>query len=326
MIRATIFQMPWQLPTQEQIRDALRVAALHLANSPIEFLAEGWEFWAFTAGDHVLRFPRGTVNLHRLPETATNIDSLRLERRLLRQLGPKLSVRVPDIDIFAEEGPNGVPFAGHRMLPGEPVLSASRRPSERFGEQLGRLLRDLALFPIETALQVGVPLVTGREMRDQRARHYEAVIRRVFPIASCEARIRIEQVFETYLSDPRNFEFEPRFAHQDLDMNALIDPATGHLSGVIDFGGAVLSSPALDWWLPVFGFRRLGIEDQLAACLEAAGLTPSDLQRMLPEVESIDFNFPLTDILSGLDRRDDAQVEEGIKALNASLPDGLRCD
>jgi aminoglycoside 2''-phosphotransferase len=318
--------MAWRRPTEEQIREALRAAAPHLANAPIAFLAEGWEFWAFTAGDYVLRFPRQTVNLHRLPETATNIDSLRLERRLLPELGPKLSVQVPAIDIFEERGPNGVPFAGHRMLPGEPVLFASRRPGERFGEQLGRLLRELALFPVETAIQAGVPLVTGQQMLEQRAHHYEAVIRRVFPIVSCEARTRIEQVFETYLNDQRNFEFEPRLAHQDLDMNALIDPETGHLSGVIDFGGAVLSSPALDWWLPVFGFRRLEVEEQLSACLEAAGITKSDLQRMLPEVEFIDFNFPLTDILSGLDRRDDLQVEDGLRALNASLPDGLRCD
>jgi aminoglycoside phosphotransferase (APT) family kinase protein len=318
--------MPWHRPTEEQIREALRAAAPHLANAPIAFLAEGWEFWAFTAGDHVLRFPRETVNLHRLPETATNIDSLRLERRLLPELGPKLSVQVPAIDIFAERGPNGVPFAGHRMLPGEPVLFASRRPGERFGEQLGRLLRELALFPVATALQTGVPLVTGPEMLEQRAHHYEAVIRRVFPIVSCEARARIEQVFETYLNEPQNFEFEPHLAHQDLDMNALVDPESGDLIGVIDFGGAVLSSPALDWWLPMFGFRRLGIADQLSACLEAAEITESDLQQMLPEVEFIDFNFPLTDILSGLDRSDEAQVQEGIKSLNASLPDGLRCD
>jgi aminoglycoside phosphotransferase (APT) family kinase protein len=304
----------------------LRRCAPGLANKPIAFLAEGWEFWAFTAGDRVLRFPRQPVNLHRLPETATNLGSLQLERRLLPELAPALTAPVPLIDVYGEDGPNGVPFAGHRMIPGEPVLLASRPPGPRFGHDLGVLLRELASFPVDRAIDLGVPLIEGSELRAQRGRHYENVIRRLFPLVSCEARTRIEQLFEAYLNQSANFEFEPCLVHQDLDMNVLIDSATGELSGVIDFGGAVVSNRALDLWLPLYGFERLGIESQLSVCIEAAGLSDADVERMRGEVAFVDFNFPLTDMLSGLERGDDAQVEDGLRHLNASLPRDLRCD
>jgi aminoglycoside phosphotransferase (APT) family kinase protein len=210
------------------------------------------------------------------------------------------------------------------MIPGEPVLYASRRPGPDFARDLGALIRQIESFPVDNAVELGVPYIDGDGLRLQRSRHYEAVIREVFPVVSCEARMRIEQVFETYLNDDANFDFEPRLVHQDLDMNVLIDEESGELSGVIDWGGAVISNPALDLWLPTYGFQRLEMAGQTAACLEAAGLR-DELPRLQGEVDFVDFNFPLTDILSGLNRRDSAQVEDGIKALNASLPRELRC-
>jgi aminoglycoside phosphotransferase (APT) family kinase protein len=317
--------MAWQKPEVEDIRAALRLYAPDLAGEPIEFLSEGWEFWAFTAGDHVLRFPMPIVDLHRLPEGTTNLDSLRIERSVLPALAEALTVAVPCIDVYAERGPNGAPFLGHRMLPGEPVLFAKRRPGPGFGRDYGRLLSELRAFPVEEAVRLGVPYVDGAAVRVQRGRHYERVIRRVFPLVSCEARTHVERGFEIYLNGPAHFEYEPSLAHQDLDMNCLIDTQTGELSGLIDFGGMVVSNPALDLWLPLYGFERLGIEEQLPACLEAAGIDEARLEHMRPEVDFVHLNFPLTDILSGLEREDSAQVEEGIRALNAVVPYGVEC-
>jgi aminoglycoside phosphotransferase (APT) family kinase protein len=317
--------MAWSKPETDEIRSALRRYAPELAEEPIEFLSEGWEFWAFTAGDHVLRFPRPIVDLHRLPEGTTNLRSLDIERALLPMLAEVLSIPVPRIDIYGEDGPNGAAFAGHKMLPGEPVLFARGAPGPNLGLDYGRLLRELRAFDVEQAIRLGVPYLDGTAVREQRGRHYEQVIRRVFPLVSCEARTYIEQGFESYLNDPANFDFEPSLVHQDLDMNCLIDTATGELSGVIDFGGSIVSNPAMDLWLPLYGFARLGIEDQLPACLEAAGIDADSLARMRPEVDFIDLNFPLTDILSGLDRDDRDQVEEGILALNEKVPFGIQC-
>jgi aminoglycoside 2''-phosphotransferase len=316
--------MSWPKPETQQIKAALREYAPRLADEPIEFLAEGWEFWAFSAGYYVLRFPRPIVDLHRLPESTTNLMSLEAERRVLPELSKWLTAPVPEVLVF-EHGPNGAPFALHRMLPGEPVLYASRAPGPGFGTNLGRLLRELRSFPVTRALELGVAVVNGPALHEHRGHQYEAVVRRIFPLVSCEARTYIERRFETYLNQAANFEFEPSLLHQDLEMNTLIDAESGELSGVIDFGGLVISSPAIDLWLPVFGFPRLGIAEQLTQCLLEAGIGAAELERMRPEVEFCDFNFPLVDVLSGLEREDATQVEDGIKVLNAALPRDARC-
>jgi Ser/Thr protein kinase RdoA (MazF antagonist) len=210
------------------------------------------------------------------------------------------------------------------MLPGEDILTTSRKPSPTFGRDAGRFIGELHAFPADRALALGVPLLEGPHLRTQRAQHYEDVIRRLFPLLSCEARTRVEQVYETYLNTVANFVFEPCLVHQDLDCNMLIDER-GDLCGVIDFGDALVSSAALDFWLPLYGLKRLGIEAQVPACLAAAGIEGAALETMRPEVDFLDFRFPLLDMLQGLDTHDDALLEGGIQALNASLPRDIRC-
>jgi hypothetical protein len=86
-----------------------------------------------------------------------------------------------------------------------------------------------------------------------------------------------------------------------------------------------VSNPALDLWLPLYGFRRLGVEEQLTGCLQAAGISDAQLDPMRPEVEFLDFRFPLLDMLHGLDINDGAFIEDGVRMLNASLSSGLKC-
>ena len=68
--------MPFTKPTETQIREALLRYAPALADTPIAFLGEGWSFWAFTADDHVLRFPKEEAS----------IAPLTMERLLLSEL------------------------------------------------------------------------------------------------------------------------------------------------------------------------------------------------------------------------------------------------
>jgi len=311
-------------PTDEAVRQALRAVAPHLADASVCFLAEGWEFWAFRADNHVLRFPKREGTSAWKLGGRTSAQSLQLERALTPRLALALSVPIAVTSIFAEQGPNGAPFAGHAFLEGEIVPYASRRPSPRFGFQFGRLLRELRGFPAETALSLGVPLFDGPRLREDRSRHYEEVIKRVFPRVSCEARSHIEAVYEAYLNDNASFAFQPVLVHTDLAVNTLIDPVTGDLRGVIDFGDAAVSSPALDLWLPAFGFDVLGIEEQRPACLREAGVDDAALARMMPELRFLDIRYPLLGILHGLDIGDDVYVQDGIQELDALLRRGQR--
>ncbi|MPZ49320.1 MAG: phosphotransferase [Dehalococcoidia bacterium] len=303
-------------PNEEQIRDALGRYAPELAAEAIEFLGEGWDTWAFSAAEHVLRFPKD----------AGVIDTLEKERRLAPAIAPYVSVPVPSFDVYGATGPNGAPFLGHRRLPGVLVLEAKpAKWSKTLGRDLGRFVRELHAFPVEKALELGVPLDEGPTLRADRMRQYERVIRLVFPLVSCEARSHIEAMYDANLNEPANFHYQPCLVHRDLDSNTLVDPATGALTAVIDFGDAIVSNPAFDFWLPAFGFKRLGIEVQTRPCLEEAGIGDDELRPLLPELEFINFRWPLMDIMHGLEIADESYIEEGIKALNESLPRELRC-
>jgi aminoglycoside phosphotransferase (APT) family kinase protein len=318
--------MAWHRPETEEVREALRRYAPALADEPIAFLSEGWEFWAFTAGDHVLRFPmRDRGSVWKLGDRSSR-ESLDIERALNPELNSVLPCEVPVIDVFGVSGPNDAPFAGHRYLPGEVVMSASRPPSPNFGREVGALLRALRALPAERAVSLGVPLYDGPRLRGERMPHYEDVIRRVFPLLSCETRTHVERAYETYLNDPACFEFEPVLAHTDLAVNVLISPEDGGVGGLIDFGDAAVSSPALDLWLPVYGFDQLGIADQKAACLAEAGIGDRDLKRLMPELAFLDVRYPILGILHGLNIEDADFVEESIRELNSLVPFGIVCE
>jgi aminoglycoside phosphotransferase (APT) family kinase protein len=316
--------MAWHKPETHEIREALRRYAPQLAGAPIASLSEGWEFWAFTAGDHVLRFPmRDRGSVWKLGDRSSR-ESLGIERSLTRELAETLPCDIAIIDVFGDSGPNDAPFAGHRFLPGEVVMSASTAPSPAFGSDFGRLLRAIRSFPAERAVALGVPLYDGPRLREERLRHYEDVIRRAFPLISCEARTHVERVYEAYLNDAVSFDFDPVFAHTDLAVNTLIG-SDGRLTGLIDLGDAAVSSPALDLWLPVYGFEQLGITAQKASCLEEAGIDDEALQRMTPELAFLDLRFHLLGILHGLNLQDAGFVEQSIIELNDVVPFGIEC-
>ena len=111
--------MSWQRPETQQIKAALREYAPQLAECAIEFLAEGWEFWAFTAGDHVLRFPKAERGFVWKLADQSSADSLRIERALAPELAPRLST------------PISVPGNLRRTRPQRRTLCGTPLPSRR---------------------------------------------------------------------------------------------------------------------------------------------------------------------------------------------------
>jgi aminoglycoside 2''-phosphotransferase len=141
---------------------------------------------------------------------------------------------------------------------------------------------------------------------------------------TCETRTYVAQAYETYLNDPRNFDFEPVLSHEDIDeRNTLVDPETGDLTGVIDFGDAVVGDPANDFtWAFCIGFAGLGIEDQLHELLREGGI---DEARLVNRPAFFAVLSPVNEILHGLDIGDEEFVELGLERLNAAVPRDLRC-
>ncbi len=304
-------------PSVEAIRASLERCRPELAKGPITYFDEGWDFWAFKAGDYLLRFPQAEYGL----------GSMEKEWRLLPALAPTLPVAIPVPDLFCADGPNGKPFIGHRFLAGISVGQLGRPPAPGFGAALGRFLRALHDFPLEQAVSLGVPLFDGPKARSDRIETYERTVRQVFPRLGREARTYVEKRVEAYLNDPANFEFEPRLHHHDLDRDAhvLVDTQTGALVGVIDFGDAVVGNPSVDFMMPLMEFESLGIADQIEDVFAAYGPTGQSREQMRAEVEFLYLRWPLNTIEFGLDTADDARIEKGIRDLNAQVARHTLC-
>jgi aminoglycoside 2''-phosphotransferase len=300
-------------PTYAEIRGALRRTRPDLADAEYIALDEGWAFRAYRAGDWVLRFPKREQYVTTLPA----------EVRLLPILAPALPLPISVTEMH-EGGPHGLPFTSHRFVAGvKAEYVTSLAPAS--GETLGRFLRALHDFPTQTAVDCGIAYNEGASWRAQRGQLYEITIRRCFPLVSCEARRHIEQTFETYLNDDANFAFRPALLHGDIDeRNVLADPETGELTGVIDWGDALIADPALDLTGPLVGdLSKGGLKDQFEALQRAYG---EPLDALLPRCRFYEFCWPLFHLLQGLLTDDAEFIEDGIRKVNDAVPVGVRCD
>jgi aminoglycoside phosphotransferase (APT) family kinase protein len=274
-----------------------------LERVPIEFLGEGWAFNAFRAGDTVLRFPK----LARFTET------LAAEAAIMGELAPKLPLAVSAIDLH-ENGPDGLPFTAHRLVPGVPVVQLARPLASDAGEVLGRFLRALHDFPVERVAELGMSTPNIAELRDQRSAHYEDVRARMLPLMDRETQAYVQKMYEAYLANPSSFDFTPCLIHADVDgRNTLADPQSGELTGVIDWGDMTIGDPALDLTdILADVLAKAGLKDQMPSFLTAYGISDAELAKLRPRCEFYEFLWPVHIITFALDDGNEAGIQEGV--------------
>ena len=66
----------------------------------------------------------------------------------------------------------------------------------------------------------------------------------MLPRLEKDEREYVEQLYDEYLGDPGNFDYEPTVIHADLSPeHILYDPVTQAVAGVIDFGDIEIGDP-----------------------------------------------------------------------------------
>ncbi len=221
-----------------------------LAIRTFRFLAEGWDsaVWEVN-GELVFRFPK----------RAEVAAWLRTEVALLPELAPALPVLIPQFDYIAEASADfPYPFVGYRKLPGVPLADAPPGlvDAKRLAAQIGAFLTALHRFPVARAIACGVEVQTPQTWRYRYA-DFLAEMRALYPRLTPAERERTESLFVAYLDNPAHRGFTPVLLHQDLGgEHVLLDPETGDLSGIIDWGDVTIGDPAQDLcgfpatWLP----------------------------------------------------------------------------
>ncbi|MDQ7908839.1 phosphotransferase [Phytohabitans sp. ZYX-F-186] len=235
---------------------AERVRALVAAHMPgcevvsLTRLGAGLDNVAYEVnGDFIVRFGSGA-------------DADR-EARLLTVLGNISPLPVP-VPRFTDAG-----CLAYRKLPGVPLLDAAGVDGVPVAAALGGLLAALHAAPVDRmAKLVATDDLPMDEWRREARETYASVSAHI-PSAY---RRRVEGFLETPApEDPDVL----AFSHNDLGIeHVLVDPATGAVTGVIDWSDAAIVDPAFDFGLI---HRDLG-PAALDAALAGYGAVPDGLR------------------------------------------------
>jgi aminoglycoside phosphotransferase (APT) family kinase protein len=218
--------------------DALREHLPGLDGSDVALIDDGWDSRVYAAGAWIFRVPRR-------PEVE---ERLRAELALLDELGPTLPAPVPRYEVVVRDGAT---CAGYRRIPGRPLTPPG---SESLARELGAFLSSVHRFPVERAIELGLPAGDWRgEMTDL----LDEFATRVRPLLDPDERTLAQARFSAFLAD--DLAFDRTLVHADLGPEHVLVDERGRLAGVIDWTDARIGDPALDFaWLlhgPSLAFR-----------------------------------------------------------------------
>ena len=231
---------------------AIIVAALpEFSAARVELLDEGWDFKVFEVD------PRW---LFRFPKREASVLKLNMERKLLSGLGEWLSLPVPNYEYFYESHESSIrPFAGYRKLPGIGGDTSKMVDRHRVARQLGVFLTKLHTYPVEKARGAGVP-----EARDLIAHWRDKSLEQLRRLNGINVNLGL---LRRYLENdtPVSFQGSPCLVHNDLwAEHILIDTCSGGVSGVIDWGDAVIGDRAIDFACLYTWYGKSWLENILA--------------------------------------------------------------
>jgi aminoglycoside 2''-phosphotransferase len=236
----------------------------------------------------------------RFPKTARAAASAELEMELLDALRPVLPVRVPQFSYVGRKNGRivvtGGPWYGGFPLTPEIFENLSSDCQESALHQLADLLQAVHAFPA-TSTALREEALKGAYNPEQRHLHDQ-----LGTILSYYQHDQIERIYQLLDQDLLDHPPARTVIHADLKPEHLqIDPATGQLEAVLDWGDACLGDPDYDLALL---HRHYG-EDFVRRLL--AWFPALDIERVLVKVPSFLLLRTLQDItidvLSGVEAR-----------------------
>jgi aminoglycoside 2''-phosphotransferase len=271
----------------------------------VRTLPGGWDFLTLEV-DHRWVF--------RVPARPDSEERIRREFALLPLFASRLGVPVPDYR-FRHEPSHSFRhrFGGYPKLPGVPVDRAglSPRALARTGRELGRTLRRLHRIPAKLAAARGLPYRTAAQTRAGVLRWRSRVRTEVRPILSVAARERLDALLGRIVR-PELHSYETVVTHNDLlPAHLLVDPRSGAISGLIDWGDVEFGDPAFD--LGVMGSLSI-----LGPAMYRAYGGPSD-PGFLERADAYRRLVPSHGVIFGTHTGDDALRSRSLRRLERAL-------
>ena len=284
-------------------KEAIRKCFPDFVVDSISLAGEGMDNLALAVNDDlVFRFPK-------YEEGATKIE---LEAALLPELQKRLDVRIPSPEFVGTDPSTGLTFSGYRWIKGVPLklevlLDLDSEIQTSLTEQIARFVTHLHSSPVDRAALLGLQ---ANDFKSDYTGDLKPIRDLVLPRLEKDEREYVEQLYDEYLGDPGNFDYEPTVIHADLSPeHILYDPVTQAVAGVIDFGDIEIGDPdyELHWLYGSYG------DGFLQTYLTFNPHSSPD--RLIRKLRFFHRANTVVDILIGFHRDDPETVEHGIAAL-----------
>jgi aminoglycoside 2''-phosphotransferase len=188
-------------------------------------------------GAFVFRFAKRDFGFKDLKEEA---EALRLLRKNVR-----LPIPTP---FYVDHEVMAYPLIPGETLRRDLLMRLPETDQQSIAGQLAQFFKELHGILLEEIDEFSIPMADALMTYEGWVKIYSRLRDKVFPLLLPDAREWATEHFESWLSDPANFEYEPRMVDTDIPpYHILFDRERRRISGIIDFGCAGLGDPAADF-------------------------------------------------------------------------------
>jgi aminoglycoside 2''-phosphotransferase len=185
--------------------------------------------------------------IFRFPRFKRAEKTLQFETKLLPLLRDHLRVEIPNYTYIAQARRDQYAFAGYKKIAGTPVTVTGYRASwtPKLSKSFANFLRQL--HSIKTTGEISS--IVSHDWTTKRMQKYHDQLRKIgYRYLDRNTRQTVEFSFKESIQLLGDSRYKPALIHSDLtDRNILVNPHTGLLSGILDWGDARISDPALDF-------------------------------------------------------------------------------
>ena len=271
----------------------------------VRFLDEGWDNRLFLVNDDVVL---------RVAKTGPCSDHLVAESITLRAIASSISCPIPR-PMFVHRPSRTFPLAamGYQMLSGVSLVASevTDAVADWLAPDLARFLTDLHSVPIESVSSIDIGVFTPDEWLTRCDDLVRDVLEELRRALGEGALARFLLWWDEYLGDSTAVAFEPRLVHGDLACeHVLVAKSPWHVTGIIDFGDAMIADPALD---------LAGFPDNLARTVMRLMPGLGDPDTVWKRRYAYQRISPLHAVRVGLERGSQTLIRSGIDGLRQQL-------
>jgi aminoglycoside 2''-phosphotransferase len=192
----------------------------------------------------VFRFAKRDYGFKDLNEEAASL-------RLLRK---HVSLPIPE-PFYEDQEVLAYPLIPGETLRRDLLTSLPESDQQAIAEQLAQFFKQMHGIPLEEIAESSIPEANALMEYEDWADVYQRLKDKVFPLLLPHVRQWATEHFESWMSDPANFEYEPRMVDTDIPpYHILFDQRQRRINGIIDFGCAGLGDPALDFSVIIYHY------------------------------------------------------------------------